>query len=108
MSAVIPGPIALLGSGETLPSSGKTHEFVARRLPDKPRIVILETPAGFEPNSDFVAEVDLQYVGGFARLGKVLHVDDGAGAQFHFGKVIPVYVVHQCTNLCEKLANGYE
>ena len=56
MSAVIPGPIALLGSGETLPSSGKTHEFVARRLPEKPRIVILETPAGFEPNSDFVAE----------------------------------------------------
>ncbi len=55
MSAIIPGPIALLGSGETLPSSGKTHEFVARRLPENPRIVILETPAGFEPNSDIVA-----------------------------------------------------
>jgi hypothetical protein len=46
----------LLGSGETLPSSGKTHEYAAQRLPEKPRIVILETPAGFEPNSAIVAE----------------------------------------------------
>jgi len=45
----------LLGSGETLPSAGKTHEYVAQRLPPKPHIVILETPAGFEPNSDIVA-----------------------------------------------------
>lgn len=50
-----PGPIVLLGSGETLPSSGKIHETIARRLPDMPNIVILETPAGFEPNSDDVA-----------------------------------------------------
>ena len=56
MSATMPGPIVLLGSGETLPSSGKTHEYVARRLPEKPRIVIIETPAGFEPNSDLVAK----------------------------------------------------
>ena len=55
MSAVNHGPIVLLGSGETLPSSGKTHEFVAQRLPKNPRIAILETPAGFEPNSDVVA-----------------------------------------------------
>ncbi len=50
-----PGLIVMLGSGETLPSSGKTHEYVARRLPANPSIVILETPAGFEPNSDRVA-----------------------------------------------------
>lgn len=50
-----PGPICLLGSGETLPSSGKTHEFVAQRLPENPIITILETPAGFEPNSAAVA-----------------------------------------------------
>jgi hypothetical protein len=54
MSAGKPGLIVLLGSGETLPSSGKTHEYVAKRLPEKPRIEILETPAGFEPNSDIV------------------------------------------------------
>lgn len=55
MSTIEPGIVVLLGSGETLPSSGKTHDYVAQRLPDKPRIVILETPAGFEPNSDAVA-----------------------------------------------------
>ncbi|MFZ1400306.1 MAG: hypothetical protein WAS33_25610, partial [Candidatus Promineifilaceae bacterium] len=45
----------LLGSGETMPSSGKTHEFVAKRLPENGRIAILETPAGFEPNAAMVA-----------------------------------------------------
>jgi len=52
---VEPGLIVLLGSGETQPSSGKIHEYVARRLPERPRIAILETPAGFEPNSALVA-----------------------------------------------------
>lgn len=51
-----PGLIVLLGSGETLASSGKIHEYVARRLPENPAVAILETPAGFEPNSDLVAE----------------------------------------------------
>ena len=55
MPAITPGLVVLLGSGEALPSSGKIHEFVARRLPEKPKLVILETPAGFEPNSDLVA-----------------------------------------------------
>ncbi len=45
----------LLGSGETMPTSGKTHEFVAKRLPNNGRITILETPSGFEPNSNLVA-----------------------------------------------------
>ena len=49
------GLICILGSGETLASSGKTHEYVARRLPENPKITILETPAGFEPNSADVA-----------------------------------------------------
>jgi len=51
-----PGLIVLLGSGETLPSSGNTHEFVAKNLPAFPKIAILETPAGFELNADKVAE----------------------------------------------------
>ncbi len=50
-----PGLLVLLGSGETLPSSGKTHEYVASRLPQPPKIVLLETPAGFELNADRVA-----------------------------------------------------
>ncbi|HSH05713.1 MAG TPA: cysteinyl-tRNA synthetase [Anaerolineae bacterium] len=50
-----PGLIVLLGSGETLPSSGKTHEYVAQQLPEAPNIRIVETPAGFEPNTAAVA-----------------------------------------------------
>lgn len=56
MSEHTPGLIVLLGSGETLPTSGKTHEYVAKRLPENGRVAILETPAGFEPNADLVAE----------------------------------------------------
>ena len=55
MSITKPGLIALLGSGETLPSSGKTHEYLAKALPENPKISILETPAGFELNADRVA-----------------------------------------------------
>jgi hypothetical protein len=55
MEPFSPGVIVLLGSGETLPSSGKAHEFAARRLPSDPLIAIMETPAGFELNSDQVA-----------------------------------------------------
>lgn len=50
-----PGPIVLFGSGETLPPSGKAHEYVAERLGPKFKLAILETPAGFEPNSNAVA-----------------------------------------------------
>ena len=52
---VNPGLLVLLGSGETQSSSGKVHEFVAQSLPNNPSIAILETPAGFEPNSAQVA-----------------------------------------------------
>ena len=55
MENKLPGLIVLLGSGETMPSSGKTHEFVAKRLPENGRVAILETPAGFEPNANLVA-----------------------------------------------------
>lgn len=55
LSDTAPGLIVLLGSGETLPSSGPTHEYVAQRLRPAPRIAIMETPAGFELNSARVA-----------------------------------------------------
>jgi hypothetical protein len=55
MQTTKPGLIVLLGSGETQPSSGKTHEYIASQLPNPPRIAILETPAGFELNADRVA-----------------------------------------------------
>jgi hypothetical protein len=52
---ISPGPILLFGSGETLPLSGKAYEFLIRKLPNDPKISILETPAGFELNSESVA-----------------------------------------------------
>ena len=50
-----PGLVCLLGGGAAIPASGKTHEYLAQRLPPQPRVAVLETPAGFELNSDRVA-----------------------------------------------------
>jgi cyanophycinase-like exopeptidase len=48
---LIPGPIVLFGSGETSPSGRKVFDTVMRKLPELPRVALLETPAGFELNS---------------------------------------------------------
>ncbi|MBI5840368.1 MAG: cysteinyl-tRNA synthetase [Chloroflexi bacterium] len=49
------GQIAFLGSGETSLAGGRVFESLARQLPQPLRIALLETPAGFELNSDQVA-----------------------------------------------------
>ena len=49
------GNIAFLGSGETSMAGGRIFEQLARRIHGPLRIAILETPAGFEPNSAQVA-----------------------------------------------------
>jgi len=46
-----PGPIVLFGSGETSPSGRRIFKHILNRLPFSPAVVLLETPAGFEPNS---------------------------------------------------------
>jgi hypothetical protein len=51
----LPGPIALFGSGETAPSGQKIFDFIFKQIPKSPLVSILETPAGFEPNSEQVA-----------------------------------------------------
>ncbi len=51
-----PGPIILFGSGETSPSGQRVFDLIFQHLPENPRIAILETPAGFELNSDKVAD----------------------------------------------------
>ena len=51
----IPGPIALFGSGETAPSGQKIFDFLFKLMPDSPKVSIIETPAGFELNSEEVA-----------------------------------------------------
>ena len=50
-----PGPIVLLGSGETAPNAQKIYHRLFTQMADDVRVAILETPAGFEPNSDYVA-----------------------------------------------------
>jgi hypothetical protein len=50
-----PGLIILLGSGETSASIRKVYHWLFEQFDTAIRLGILETPAGFEPNSDRVA-----------------------------------------------------
>jgi cyanophycinase-like exopeptidase len=50
-----PGKITLLGSGETAAVGARVFESLARDLPRGFRAAVLETPAGFELNSERVA-----------------------------------------------------
>jgi hypothetical protein len=49
------GVVALFGSGEIAPSGRKVHDWVMRQVPPPVRAAVLETPAGFQPNSALVA-----------------------------------------------------
>ncbi len=51
-----PGLIVLLGSGETAPTIRKVYHWLFDYLDTDIHLGILETPAGFEPNSDRVAQ----------------------------------------------------
>lgn len=51
----LPGLIALFGSGETAPAGRAVHEYLFRRIGNPIRVAVLETPAGFQPNSAWVA-----------------------------------------------------
>ena len=57
------GQIAFLGSGETSLAGGRIFEMLARNLPQPLKITILETPAGFELNSDQVAGRVAEFMG---------------------------------------------
>lgn len=50
------GIIALFGSGETSKQGRQAHEILLERLPRPPKVAILETPAGFQPNIDSVSD----------------------------------------------------
>ena len=56
------GPIALFGSGETSPAAQRIHHEVMSRVTAPVRAAIIETPAGFEPNSDMVARKIAEYL----------------------------------------------
>jgi hypothetical protein len=55
MRQILPGKIALFGSGETAPAGRQVHAALFEELERPIRVAILETPAGFQPNSDWVA-----------------------------------------------------
>ena len=58
-----PGLVILLGSGERTPSGQRIFEWLFRQLPTPVKLAILETPAGFEPNSDYVARQIGKFLG---------------------------------------------
>lgn len=49
------GRVVLFGSGETSASGRAIHDRLMRELPPPVVVAILETPAGFQPNSEHVA-----------------------------------------------------
>jgi cyanophycinase-like exopeptidase len=53
-NTIRPGLIALFGSGETSPRGRKVYEYIFQKLPFSPKVALIETPSGFEPNSDQV------------------------------------------------------
>jgi cyanophycinase-like exopeptidase len=55
MAAINPGPIALFGSGETAPAGRRVHSALFERLDSPISVAVMETPAGFQPNSAWVA-----------------------------------------------------
>jgi cyanophycinase-like exopeptidase len=57
-----PGKIVLIGAGETSPRMQNTYSWLLKQVAMPIRIAIVETPAGFEPNSDYVAGQVVQYL----------------------------------------------
>jgi len=59
-----PGLVVLLSSGETSANGRRVLEWLFRNLGVPPRIALLETSAGFQPNSFAVADKVAQFVRG--------------------------------------------
>ncbi len=62
MTELAPGLVALLGSGETAPTSGVIYDLLVRGTATPLRVAILETPAGFQPNAARVAAKVAEYL----------------------------------------------
>lgn len=56
LSGGSPGPVVIFGSGETSPSGRRAYDWLFKRLSQPIRVSVLETPAGFQPNSALVAQ----------------------------------------------------
>ena len=57
-----PGLVVLLSSGETSTNGRHIFEWLFRNLAAAPKVSLLETPAGFQPNSFAVADKVAQFV----------------------------------------------
>jgi hypothetical protein len=57
-----PGIVVLFSSGETSASGQRIYEWLFRRLSPPIRMAVLETPAGFQPNTALVAEKVADFV----------------------------------------------
>jgi len=57
-----PGLVIIFGSGEAAASGRRVYDWLFRRLPSPPCVAVLETPAGFQPNSALVAERVAEFV----------------------------------------------
>jgi cyanophycinase-like exopeptidase len=57
-----PGLVVLFGSGETSTSGRRVYDRCFRDLAPPVRVAVLETPAGFQPNSALVAEKVAEYI----------------------------------------------
>ncbi|MCC7104250.1 MAG: cysteinyl-tRNA synthetase [Chloroflexi bacterium] len=51
-----PGRVALFGSGETARAGRRVHELLLARYEKPVPVAVIETPAGFQPNSAILAE----------------------------------------------------
>ena len=58
-----PGPIVLLGSGETAANVQRVYTWLYRHFEPPVKVAILETPAGFQPNAEAVARDVADYIG---------------------------------------------
>lgn len=58
----LPGPVALISSGETTAHAGVLYDRLSNGSTSPFQIAILETPAGFQPNSEAVARKVADYL----------------------------------------------
>ncbi|MER5325623.1 CysS/YqeB C-terminal domain-containing protein [Streptosporangium roseum] len=92
-----PGVLVLMGSGETSPTMVEVHRSVVRRLGDRPRAVLLDTPYAFQENAADISSRARRY---FARsVGLDVEVGTAiAGADWVFsGPGSPTFALDRWT-----------
>lgn len=57
-----PGTVTLMGSGELTESMSRVHHWIVSQIDGPAKAVFLDTPAGFELNSDSISEKARTYV----------------------------------------------